>query len=305
MSAGRSRDLYERARQASVEVLVAGRLEGSGWLADANGLAVTAAHVVRKHPDRVEVISPVAGRLPAKVIAVDRGHDLALLELPGREKPYPALEVAEKMPPPTSSIFLYGAVQFRHGLLVRGTVARREAAFEYLFNLKQYIRAYYVVAPTPNGTSGGCWLDRHGRVVGSQSGFMLRNGNLNGIAYVIPPDAVRRLVRTRKSADTPTIGAAVEEIWEQQVDWIKQYPPGTEGIVPVRIHENGPAAKAGIEARSLVVTKIDGKPVRYRDELLHLVRSRRVGDEITLEVLRPDAKSAEKIKLRLGRLERE
>jgi len=298
-------DLYEHARQASLEVIVAGRLEGSGWLADAKGLAVTAAHVVRKHADRVEVISPVAGRLPAKVIAVDRGHDLALLELPKHEKAYPALEVAEGMPPPTSSIFLYGVVQFRHGLLVRGTIARREPSYEYLFELKQYIRAVYVVAPTPNGTSGGCWLDRRGRVVGNQSGFMLRNGDISGIAYVIPPEAIRRLVQTRKSAETPTIGAAVEEIWEQKVDWIEQFPAGTEGIVPVRIHENGPAAKAGIEPRSLVITKVDGKPVHYRDELLDLVRARRPGDEMTLEVLRPDAKSTAEIKLRLESLEGE
>src|SRR5688500_12296323 len=53
--------VYERARAASVEVLVAWRQEGSGWFADPDGLVVTAAHVVRQAAAEklaVEVVWP-------------------------------------------------------------------------------------------------------------------------------------------------------------------------------------------------------------------------------------------------------
>src|SRR6266404_1229802 len=59
--------LYDRARAASVEILVAGRQDGSGWFASDDGLVVTAAHVVWGHfgldgdAHRIEVTSPSLG----------------------------------------------------------------------------------------------------------------------------------------------------------------------------------------------------------------------------------------------------
>src|SRR5258707_706852 len=94
--------LYDHVRSASVEILIAGRQDGSGWFASDDGLVVTAAHVVWGHVGRkgeghrVEVISPKLGRLDAEIVAVDRGHDLALLQVNlGDAKPS-FLKVAEK-----------------------------------------------------------------------------------------------------------------------------------------------------------------------------------------------------------------
>ena len=89
-------DFYERVRRACIEVLVDDHLDGSGWIAEAEGIVVTAAHVVNTPGKRVEVMSPIIGRMEAKVIAIDRGNDTAVLKLPPREGGYPVLAFADR-----------------------------------------------------------------------------------------------------------------------------------------------------------------------------------------------------------------
>src|SRR5438552_16115785 len=68
--------LYERVRASSVEILVAGRQDGSGWFASDDGLVVTAGHVGWGHVGRrgeghrVEVMSGKVGRVDAESVAV-------------------------------------------------------------------------------------------------------------------------------------------------------------------------------------------------------------------------------------------
>src|SRR5947209_20475788 len=91
--------LYERVRGASVEILVAGRQDGSGWFASDDGLVVTAAHVVWGHVGRkgdghrVEVMSAKVGRIDAEIVAIDRGHGIALLPAKIGETKPPVLEI--------------------------------------------------------------------------------------------------------------------------------------------------------------------------------------------------------------------
>ena len=88
---------YEEAKAATVEILVNGHLNGSGWIGDAKGLIVTAGHVVESPDRRFEVVSPALGRKEAKLLAVDLGHDLALLSIALRKEGYPALKPAQEL----------------------------------------------------------------------------------------------------------------------------------------------------------------------------------------------------------------
>src|SRR5258708_22290252 len=100
--------VYERAKAGSVELLVDGHLSGSGWFADKSGLVMTAAHVIEKPGRRLEVNSPSLNRLPAKVVAVDLGHDLALLKVDLGQREAPALSFAERLPAPGTEVYWFG-----------------------------------------------------------------------------------------------------------------------------------------------------------------------------------------------------
>jgi len=295
--------LYSAVWRASVFVLVNGRHTGSGFFADPNGLVVTAAHMVKGKPEGLEVVSPVAGRLKAERVAMDLGHDVALLRVPERAEPYPTHPIARRIPPPGSEVFLFGDPVFRHRLLLTGFVSVAEPTYCYNPGVQAYIRVFYVSGTSPEGTSGGCWLDPPGRVVGVQGGHLNTSGkHPAGIAFVCPPQAIRELLATRRSPDTPTLGTRLDELWTQPAGFIARLPKGTTGIVTVIPDKDGPVAKAGLTKES-VITAIDGKPVAYIDELMAVVATKKPGDEVTLEVLDPDNKPKRTVKARLAKVQ--
>lgn len=299
--AGGGEELYRRVEEASVEVFVGGRHAGSGWLADAKGLIVTAGHVVYSATNVVEVTSPVIGRTNVSVVAVDRGHDLALLQAPAGKKPYPFLRVADAIPEPATEIYLFGSPIFRHGFLLSGRVARSTIGYEYHAGMKCHAQVYYVSSPSPKGTSGGCWVDDRGRVVGDQSGMISSQGNSVGIAFVAPPAAIRELVRTRRAPSTADMRIVVEELCEKPVEFIKKYPPRTEGVVVVRLFDDADRS-AGL-TNDAVIVALDRQPIRLRDEFFNYVRSRKSGDEVVVRSLMPGKPVAQEMRVRLGSLD--
>jgi len=295
--------LYVKARAASVDILVDGRQEGSGWFASEDGCVVTAAHVVRGASNNVEVLwAAGTNRMPAGIVALDKGHDLALLRVAKRRQPYPFLAAAATMPGPGEQVYLYGTALFVHDIILGGMVARGDCTFNYYGGLSLSVRCYHVTAPSPPGTSGGPWVDARGTVVGNQSGFINQEKAGSGIAVVTPPDAICRLVAQKKTVATASMGCGFEELWSQQKGYTSRFPAGTEGLVTIPIEPGRAADKAGLNKES-VILKFDGIPVRYRDEAYRLIRQHKPGDRITLSVLDPDTAKPHDVILVLGELE--
>lgn len=293
-------ELYARAKRASVEILVDDHLDGSGWFADPKGLLFTAVHVIGRPGRRIEILSPVAGRLEAKLVAVDLGHDLVLLRVDPREEDYPALKLADKLPPAGEDVFLLGAPIFRHAVLLPGMVAHDETVFGYYTN--KYIETIHIAATVQGGMSGGPWFNRQGEVIGMQSGVMSQNSIPVGVANAVPVDAIRSLLQSRRSTATPTIGAALEETWQQQRDFLDRFPPRTEGLVVRILQKDKPAARAGLKQWD-VITAAEGKRVRLGGELLRIIRGKKPGESLKLTVLRPDGAGTYEPEVQLGKLE--
>ena len=300
-TAGRRAALYETLRRASVEVLVDGHMAGSGCFVDAEGLVLTAAHVVKGKADGIEIVSPVAGRLRAEQVASDLGHDLALLRIREGGGPCPSLEMADGVPAPTAEVLLFSSPLWRHGLVLKGSVARSQPSYCWQPALRCFVRCFYVAGASPVGSSGGSWVDAGGRIVGVQLGY-LNNKDKSpvGIAFAAPIDAIRSFLADRRSREAATLGGVLEELWTQSPGFIGRLPKGTQGIVTPVLHKGGALAKAGL-TKETVITAAEGKPVAYLDDLLAVVRARKPGDEITLTVIEPIGKPEREVTLRLGK----
>jgi serine protease Do len=274
----------------------------SGWIADAKGRVVTAAHALWGREGKVEVVLSSGERLAAEIEGFDLGHDLALLRLPARDTPYPALDLAPEPPGASAEVFLLGSPQFRHALLLPGRVAKKTPSYEYLSDLKLAVRVVYISGAAPAGTSGGCWVDARGKVVANQSGGITIDGHPTGIAFAAPADAIRRLVNSRASAETADAGIIVEERTEHSARELDGFPKAAGGVLAVICGEKGPARAAGLEPRFLVLS-VDGRKVETRDQFYAAVRSRKPGEKLRLEVWRKAAETAETVEVKLRRLE--
>jgi serine protease Do len=279
-------NLYDRAGQASVELLVDGHLDGSGVIISSDGLVLTAAHLIG--PDHaLEVRSPTIGRRTVHLLAADPAHDLALLQLPTRRRPYPRLGLARVIPPPGADVYLFASPLYRHAVMLRGTLARTRPTYEYHPDRGHYLRVLHLSGPSPAGTSGGPWLDEKGRVIGVQAGLVHDGEAPVGIAYMAPLGAIKRLVRRRRPAPVATLRAGFEELWEQAPALRALFPPAAEGVLPVRIFPGGPADHAGLRQTDLI-TAVGGHHIRLRDELLDHLRIHPPNRPLELTIYRPD-----------------
>ncbi len=286
--------LYEMIHRASIEVLVDGRLAGSGIVVREDGRALTACHVVWPGDGEIEVMLPDRRRVSAQIIAIDRGHDLALLALPADADDYDYLPLRDTPTAPGADVYLFGAPIFRHATMLHGTVARAEPTFEFQPTDGAYIRCLHIQGSAPRGTSAG-------HVIGIQSGQMLSRDAPQGVVFAAPAGPAIALLDRGRSQRTPTLGMALEELWEQGADDLDRWPRGQSGVVPVRITPDSPADRAGLSRNTLIVA-IDGRVVIYRDDVMSAVRNQRPGSRIAITILRPNGQRSI-VELTLGLLE--
>jgi len=253
------------------------------------------------------------------VVAVDLGHDLAMLRVatqsnacdqapenprdskqPASARKFSALPLAERLPEPGEELYLLGTPLFRRGVMIRGMMARPKTTFE--FYLERYAEVCHVAATVAGGMSGGPWLNGQGEVVGLQSAVMSKDSIPLGLADMVPLDALRSLFERRCHAATPSIGAGVEETWQQDASFWKRFPPETEGLVVRVLRKDGPAQRAGLKLWDVIVA-VDGKRVRTIDEMIRLVRAGQPGQTLRLDVLGPDGTGRRELCVRLGKLE--
>ncbi|MGI9129864.1 MAG: S1C family serine protease [Roseomonas sp.] len=306
MAAGESTvrggEAYARLKAASLMILVDGQQRGSGTLIDATGFAITAAHVIIRKGRRIEVISATAERLGAEVVAVDLGHDLALLRLPVREGGYPFLPLAEELPGPGADAFYIGTpVPMQKPVWLRAMVSGEGIAFTHFRDIG-YIPVMTLAASMPRGSSGGSFVDTKGALLGVLVGGTMQNEAPAGFLFASPSEAIRKLLTNRQNAATPLLGMIVSELSRQHPNYHRLFPAEIEGLFVTTVTQNAPAARAGIKEWDLVI-EAEGQKLATVNEFLALVRRKKPNEGLTIGILEPGASSKRNVTITLGLLE--
>jgi S1-C subfamily serine protease len=148
------------------------------------------------------------------------------------------------------------------------------------------------------GNSGGPLLDSAGRLIGVNTAIYSPSGASAGIGFAIPVDTVNRivpeLIRYGK-VTRPGIGVQIAE--EQIADRL-----GVTGVLVVDVVPGTAAAKAGLRPTRRdasgrvmlgdVITAINGKKIISPNELFLTLENFKVGDSVSLTLLR-DGKSVQ------------
>jgi S1-C subfamily serine protease len=158
-------------------------------------------------------------------------------------------------------------------------------------------------APINPGNSGGPLIDATGKVIGINSQIATGGNGSNGsvgIGFAVPIDTAKKIIpelRQSGRVDRGYLGIGSLTVDKTLADLNL---PVDHGALVQSVTPGGPADKAGIRAGDLsatldnhaiqlggdIITKIDGKEIRTRDDLEAAVVNRKSGDTVKVTLIR-------------------
>ena len=267
---------------------------GTGFVWDDDGRIVTNYHVIHES-DSIQVTLQDGSNWKARVVGVHPDRDLAVLAINAPKvklQPLPIgssadLQVGQK-------VFAIGNPFGLDQSLTTGVISALGREIESVTRrpISGVIQTDAAINP---GNSGGPLLDSAGRLIGVNTAIYSPSGAWSGVGFAIPVDTVNeivpQLIRHGKIARpglgiTPASDSVVERL-------------GIEGVLVLNVTKGSPAEKAGLRPTRLsrrgnqlgdVITGIDKIPVRGLRDLAGALAAKKVGDVVTVEILRDDEK---------------
>lgn len=272
-------DAVEHASRWTVTVAARSRIAATGIVASADGLVVTADHVIEREED-IEIGLGDGGPRPARLIGRDPSTDIAVVQVEGGDLP-----VVDWAPE--------GSVRVGHFALAIGrpTSAGVEASFGVVSVIggpwrrrrgeavERFVRTDTTFFP---GFSGGPLVDTGGRAIGINSS-RFRPGQ----GITVPAVTVRRVIQTLLKDGR--IRRAFLGVGSQATALpaaLREAADGHEtALLIVSVDDESPAGRAGIIVGDLLIG-IDGDSIAGAEDLQSALGSDRVGATVSIRLLR-------------------
>jgi S1-C subfamily serine protease len=267
----------ETAGASVVRVEARRRMPASGIVWSADGLIVTAHHVVEQDDD-IGIGLPDGGSTAASLIGRDPSTDLALLRIQAR-----GLRPAAWIDASALKVGHLALALGRPGESIMATLGivsalSKEWRTPSGGNLDTYLQSDVVMYP---GFSGGPLVSAAGEVMGVNSSALLR-----GVSLAIPAATVRQVIETllthgRVRRGYLGVSAQVVRLPAGLAQQIDQ----ETGLLLGSVEPGSPAEHAGLFMGDSIVA-LDGQPVRHLDDLLVLLSGERVGASVPVRIVR-------------------
>jgi S1-C subfamily serine protease len=259
---------------------------GSGFLWDDQGHVVTNFHVIEK-ADRVAVTLYDNTVWPGTIVGAAPDKDLAVVKVTAPlEKLRPISVGSSRDLQVGQKVFAIGNPFGLDHTLTTGIISGLNREIRSVTQ-----RTIYDVIQTDaainQGNSGGPLLDSAGRLIGVNTAIFSPSGAFAGIGFAVPVDTVNRIVPQLVSSGRvfkPGLGISA-----LRPEMAARY--SIRGVAIMRVHENTPAAKAGLrgiaEDRSRfgdIIVGIDGKPIVDLEDLYRVLDQKNVGDTVTVAI---------------------
>jgi S1-C subfamily serine protease len=269
-------ETVEAAGLSVVRVEGRDRLPATGLVWSADGVVVTAHHVLER--DAVRVGLPGGGTAPARLVGRDPGVDLAVLRAEAG-----SLRPAAWAEPGALRVGALVLALGRPGERIMATLGVISALDEGWRTpqggfVDRFLQTDVVMFP---GFSGGPLVDADGRVVGLTSSALV-----NGQSLALPLPTVRQTVsallehgRVRRGylgigAQPVKLPEALREVLGQE-----------SGLLMMNVEPEGPAGRSGLLLGDTLVT-LNGQPVRSLEGLLATLGGDVVGRKVPARLVR-------------------
>ncbi len=286
--------------------------EGSGVVYKKVGndaYIVTNNHVVEGQ-DGLEVLLSDGTKVKAELVGADSYSDLAVIKIPGEHVKTVAefgdsdnLKVGEPaiaIGSPLGSQYANTVTQGIISSIGRDINSTNEEGQPVNIN---GIQTDAAINP---GNSGGPLINTAGQVIGINSIKIVKSNNevaVEGLGFAIPSNDVVNIINQLEKdgkVSRPALGIRTTELTQistQQREQILGLPQDvTTGVVVVDVENATPAQKAGLKQYDVIV-KADGTDVDGYATLTKILRNKKVGDTVKLEVYRGKEKKTIEVHL--------
>ncbi len=265
---------------------------GSGVIVSPEGYVLTNHHVI-DGADDIQLVLSDGRQLSARVKGVDPESDLAVLKVEGDNLPAITFGALDRLQ--VGDVVLAIGNPFGFGNTVTmGIVSALGRNHLGINRFEDFIQTDAAINP---GNSGGALVDSAGNLVGISSTIYSQSGGSLGIAFAIPVSLARTVLEQIIRDGEVTRGWFGIEPQDVSGD-TSQALAIENGVVIRGIVRNGPADRAGIQVKD-VVLEIDGKPTRDTPTLLTRIAELAPGAPAKVKLWR-DRKSVE-LEVTVGR----
>jgi len=273
---------------------------GSGMIINKDGYILTNEHVIHKvDKDRIKVTLPDGRTFKAEIVGVDEESDIAILKIKGDDLPVVTLGDSDNLKVGQWAIAIGNPFGFALSQLSKryeptvtvGVISATKRAMQARGSegtVKTYTDLIQTDASINPGNSGGPLVNIWGEVIGVNTAILTPSGGSIGIGFAIPINKAKKILQ-----DLAKYG---EVRWSWIGIYMQELTPELgekfgvkRGILVADVIKESPADKAGIRSGD-VIQKVNGKEVNSPLELREEVLKTKIGEKITLSLIREGKK---------------
>lgn len=267
------------------------RAMGSGFIISKDGYILTNAHVVESAGE-INVKLNDKREFSAEVIGTDRKTDIALIKIDATNLPIITRGKPDKLKVGEWVVAIGSPFGFENSVTAGIVSAKgRSLAQE---NYVPFIQTDVAINP---GNSGGPLFNMKGEVVGINSQIYSRTGGFMGLSFAIPIDVATDIADQLKidgKIDRGRIGVMIQEMTNELAESFGLSE--VKGALVVSVQKDGPADKAGIKIRD-VILNFDGQDIATSADLPRVVGNTKPDSKVTVKVWRNETIKTIKIKV--------
>ncbi len=251
---------------------------GSGVIYDADGLILTAAHVVEGQ-DTVTVRFQDGEQMDGMVVGGNADVDVAVVQVDRTGLPAASLALGEA-PRVGQLAIAVGSPWGLDSTVTAGIVSAINQPLCDTVTCQAMLQTDAAINP---GNSGGALVDRQGRVVGINVSIFTLSGANDGVGFAVPIDVAFDIADRLVSGES--LAAAYLGVTGEPVE------SGQAGAFITEVQPGTGAEAAGLEVGDLVI-EMEGVPIQGIDDLASQVRRYRPGTIVEVVVVRDGSELA-------------
>ncbi len=270
---------------------------GSGVIYSEDGYIITNNHVVG-FADKIKVELTDGRTFKASKVGTDPSTDLALLKIEAENLPTIPLGNSEDVKIGEWVLAVGNPFNFLTSTVTAGIVSAKGRDLDIIEGVKAIEEFIQTDAAVNPGNSGGALVDTDGQLIGINTAIATPTGVFAGYSFAIPINLVIKIVEDIKvngNIDRANLGIEGFDVDEELAE--EQDLNTTKGFYVVNVVDGSGAQFSGVLPRDVIIA-VNDKEVNNIEDIKREIKFSKVGDLVTLKVIREGKEKTIPVKMR-------